>query len=245
MGDLKAIETLYKGYRFRSRLEARWAVFLDTLNLKWAYEEEGYALEDAGWYLPDFHVEIGAYMDYQAAYFMCGLRAYEQERHMMTKEKQEKWDSLNWVNIIEQETQKFTAMPSKYFIEIKAISATNGEREKARALSEKSNERVYIFAGLPGAHEFDSGTMGTMPEYAYINGKEYPGNWFIFAQCSLCEKAVLGFGNFFIYRFCSCRKGIARMDLLIENAQNKAKQARFEHGENGASDLIGDGDNPF
>jgi hypothetical protein len=26
----KAIETHYKGYRFRSRLEARWAVFFDT-----------------------------------------------------------------------------------------------------------------------------------------------------------------------------------------------------------------------
>ena len=29
MSDIKAIETYYKGYRFRSRLEARWAVFFD------------------------------------------------------------------------------------------------------------------------------------------------------------------------------------------------------------------------
>lgn len=30
---MKAIETRYKGYRFRSRLEARWAVFFDALGL--------------------------------------------------------------------------------------------------------------------------------------------------------------------------------------------------------------------
>lgn len=51
---IKAIETQYKGYRFRSRLEARWAVFFDALNIKWEYEKEGYELGEAGWYLPDF-----------------------------------------------------------------------------------------------------------------------------------------------------------------------------------------------
>ncbi len=51
---IKAIETEYKGYRFRSRLEARWAVFFDALGIAWEYEKEGYDLGEAGWYLPDF-----------------------------------------------------------------------------------------------------------------------------------------------------------------------------------------------
>lgn len=51
---IKAIETRYKGYRFRSRLEARWAVFFDALGVKWEYEKEGYDLGEAGYYLPDF-----------------------------------------------------------------------------------------------------------------------------------------------------------------------------------------------
>lgn len=51
---MKPIETKYNGYRFRSRLEARWAVFFDTVGLQWEYEQEGYDLEDLGWYLPDF-----------------------------------------------------------------------------------------------------------------------------------------------------------------------------------------------
>lgn len=49
----KPIETYYKGYRFRSRLEARWAVFFDALGIEWEYEKEGYDL-DGVWYLPDF-----------------------------------------------------------------------------------------------------------------------------------------------------------------------------------------------
>jgi hypothetical protein len=54
MADLKPIETKYAGCRFRSRLEARWAVFFDHLGVKWEYEKEGYDLGEAGWYLPDF-----------------------------------------------------------------------------------------------------------------------------------------------------------------------------------------------
>ena len=50
---IKAIETYYNGYRFRSRLEARWAVFFDKLGIKYEYEKEGFDL-DGVWYLPDF-----------------------------------------------------------------------------------------------------------------------------------------------------------------------------------------------
>ena len=52
--NLKAIETVYGGCRFRSRLEARWAVFFDHLEIEWVYEKEGFDLEEHGWYLPDF-----------------------------------------------------------------------------------------------------------------------------------------------------------------------------------------------
>jgi hypothetical protein len=52
-GSIKPIETVYGGYRFRSRLEARWAVFLDVLHARWVYEPEGYQLR-TGPFLPDF-----------------------------------------------------------------------------------------------------------------------------------------------------------------------------------------------
>lgn len=52
---IPAIETHYGGCRFRSRLEARWAVFFDTLGIEWQYEPQGFELP-SGRYLPDFLV---------------------------------------------------------------------------------------------------------------------------------------------------------------------------------------------
>ncbi len=51
---MKPIETKYKWHRFRSRLEARWAVFFDHVGIKWEYEIEGFDLGDGVRYLPDF-----------------------------------------------------------------------------------------------------------------------------------------------------------------------------------------------
>lgn len=50
---MKAIETIYRGSRFRSRLEARWAVAFDCLGMSWDYEPQGYVVSGKP-YLPDF-----------------------------------------------------------------------------------------------------------------------------------------------------------------------------------------------
>lgn len=55
---VNAIETLYRGYRFRSRLEARWAVMFDALGIDWSYEPQGY-YTPFGMYLPDFFLDVG------------------------------------------------------------------------------------------------------------------------------------------------------------------------------------------
>jgi hypothetical protein len=60
--NLRAIETRYKGCRFRSRLEARWAVFFDGLGVDWRYEPQGFDLSGT-YYLPDF------WLPRQAAWF--------------------------------------------------------------------------------------------------------------------------------------------------------------------------------
>lgn len=51
---LRAIETSYNNYRFRSRLEARWAVFFDVLSIEYWYEYQGFQLRRGLKYLPDF-----------------------------------------------------------------------------------------------------------------------------------------------------------------------------------------------
>ena len=58
MSDVKSIDTFYNGYRFRSRLEARWAVFFDHAFIDYQYEPEGFLLSDGSCYLPDFYLPL-------------------------------------------------------------------------------------------------------------------------------------------------------------------------------------------
>jgi len=64
MAEIKAIPTRYNGYHFRSRLEARWAVFFDALGIKWEYEPEGYTIGKFINYLPDFYLkDFGVFIE--------------------------------------------------------------------------------------------------------------------------------------------------------------------------------------
>jgi hypothetical protein len=53
---MKPINTFYNGDYFRSRLEARWAVFFTKLNIKYIYEPEGFVSKKGETYLPDFYL---------------------------------------------------------------------------------------------------------------------------------------------------------------------------------------------
>lgn len=53
----KAMEVSYSGRIFRSRLEARWAIFLDLLQVNWDYEPSFYQVGEDLFYLPDFFVQ--------------------------------------------------------------------------------------------------------------------------------------------------------------------------------------------
>ena len=53
---MKAIETEYKEILFRSRLEARWAILFDALNIEWVYEPDCFILSNNQKYTPDFYI---------------------------------------------------------------------------------------------------------------------------------------------------------------------------------------------
>src|SRR3546814_12334260 len=52
---IKALPSLFKGITFRSRTEARWAVFFEAIGWNWTHEKEGFDLSGE-WYLPDFYL---------------------------------------------------------------------------------------------------------------------------------------------------------------------------------------------
>lgn len=61
---MQAIETHYNGYRFRSRLEAKWAVFFDEMMIKYEYESEGFVMFSGRNYLPDFYLpDFGIFVE--------------------------------------------------------------------------------------------------------------------------------------------------------------------------------------
>lgn len=65
--EVKSIETVYNGYRFRSRLEARVAVLFDALGIEYQYEPEGFEYK-GDYYLPDFYVPKSNFYPYRDYY---------------------------------------------------------------------------------------------------------------------------------------------------------------------------------
>ena len=86
---IRAIETTYNGRLYRSRLEARWAVMLDTLKVRFEYENEGYETPH-GRYLPDFWLP-DAYMRWHGS------------KGVLLEIKPEDWDEAKTVRWVDRE----------------------------------------------------------------------------------------------------------------------------------------------
>jgi hypothetical protein len=62
---IRAIPTVYRGIRFRSRLAARWAIFFDTAGIRWVSEPQPFSDGETA-YLPDFWLpDQGCYFEVQ------------------------------------------------------------------------------------------------------------------------------------------------------------------------------------
>lgn len=60
---IRAKQTLYRGILFRSMLEARWAVLMDLIGLRFEYEPKQFQV-NCGYYLPDFWLpDIGVWLE--------------------------------------------------------------------------------------------------------------------------------------------------------------------------------------
>lgn len=85
---IRALDTPYRGYVFRSRLEARWAVFLTALDIPFEYETQGYDLSGV-YYLPDFwlpdhniFLEVKPYKPTVTEEYKAFKLASEMEKHV-------------------------------------------------------------------------------------------------------------------------------------------------------------------
>jgi hypothetical protein len=196
---LKAIQTRYKGYNFRSRLEARWAVFFDAIGIEWEYEVEGYDLgEKYGWYLPDFVV-----------------------------------------------TSPFG---DKYYYEIKPKNAGAEVKSKIEFFQKHINCYARVLEGDPYDVLTNTPNLNICPRCGLI-GKPYAGSDYQSIGCEPCDlntdfgvsDAVLS--QIFLGVAVTPHKGTILIDditanhfwkYIIFNAE-RARSARFEHGECGAT----------
>lgn len=207
--QVKAIQTVYKGYKFRSRLEARWAVFFDTLGVDWEYEVEGFELGDGVYYLPDFKVT--------------------------TSDGAVVWYEIKPFN--ENHCDKFAK-----FKELLEGSASKINDAHAVMLCGDPVKRLV---------ETDDEDFGMCPRCGIINTFAY-GIYHSFEEthfgCMVCDYYTPGGRNDDLVPGLVCRsrshkgansvfsseyKGVYLPKIAA--AASKARSARFEHGESGAS----------
>jgi len=127
---IKAIQTEYNGYRFRSRLEARWAVFFDSIGLRYDYEPEGFELDGGLHHIePAFDIkEDGSVYPYaiinklKKTYYLPDFVTY-------------------WPN-------------GKYYVEIKPPSYTLDELAKCLHFAAATQQNIMLLCGYPGLPKF-------------------------------------------------------------------------------------------
>lgn len=205
--SIKPIETIYNGYYFRSRLEARWAVFFDTLGIQYEYEPEGFKLSDGTMYLPDFYLP--------AFNYYVEIKGFN--KHLRK--------DLDKVENFVSEIKKSVAILSKipysknaegmyWFPVIHYQSAYHNYTNKCYFLFMCDDEKAYIEDGF------------------YVGHNKY-WSWFttnVANADALAYKSIQAIsGEELNDKDCDIR--IAFDFSKINKALLKARQARFEHGE--------------
>lgn len=239
---MKAIETQYNGYRFRSRLEARWAVFFDALGVKYEYEPEGYETE-AGWYLPDFWLpEWGCFVEIKPSVPDVG----KFDKFISLAEgKQDPDKSKN-----RKQHYVLCGTPGRVSF---TVSFANNSLENSPIITVGSNS--YVAMSYSGLNRISNGSPDmTVCSFAMTDGGRTLDIWPIYIPIEKNHIYFDGFrlnlqakdirknngalasislmGNFLTQRIYVGRGIIYNHWRLIE-AYTAARSARFEHGEKG------------
>lgn len=210
--NIKQIETFYNGYRFRSRLEARWAVFFDAIHMQYRYEYSGYDLGGIA-YLPDFQFTYPSKL-------MQGSYAIQRTEFAEIK----------------------PTAPTRYEWNKAVLLCYGLERDVHIFSGEIGNATriwtlVFLDAYLP---EFLSGPRLNAPDTTHAM-PPYICCYSLWAQCRFCGRIQISRRWMHVHideveqvcDFCG-HEGIKILNTESEDlltAFAKARSARFEHGE--------------
>lgn len=215
------IETHYAGCRFRSRLEARWAVFFNHLSIDWMYEPEGYVLGNGNAYLPDFLI----YPNSHRAFWFEVKGTFPTRREVRNAESLAEGTGLKayvYYGRLEAPSPHLTNA------DLRAEPSVPAARWYDRPGWEVSNLHPWEFNAEPTAFictpEGDGQWVGDLGAYFH---------WW--TECPHCSEITLkGRG---VVGHCTLAKGYDHSfghntPRLLE-AYRAARSARFEHGEKG------------
>jgi hypothetical protein len=207
---IKAIETTYAGHRFRSRLEARWAVFFDHLGMRWQYEEQGYDLP-SGRYLPDFWLPNAA---------VRGNNAIWAE----VKGRLDRKEFIRLLRIAFELPRQDARAYSPQLLVLGDIGQPGLPWVHARldVLGDKHVALQYVYFHAP-----DDGPVITIPTQDPVPMR-YEG---------LEQLADVPDEQFEVFRgllLDTTLETRLTVDPVVDDAYRAARSARFEHGESGA-----------
>lgn len=197
---LQAIQTHYNGYRFRSRLEARWAVFFDTAGIEYQYEPQGFTLCNGKQYLPDFFLpRYDCWVEVKGA---IDRKAVETTLHAVLS-------GLSQVILLGDipYVDDASGVPTHngYYL----VDSDNGPRGICHvSMSLDKDDRWGFDFGAPPIHFiYETGDFDCCSEKCY-------------GRCDGMPIIDKYFTN-------------DTLSYSLKNAYQKARQARFEHGERG------------
>lgn len=209
---IQALQTAYRNHRFRSRLEARWAVFFDALGIPWQYEPQGYALPALTEHAACcFEVRVG-----KACYCLQDLGAYLPDFFLPTLYSDGAW------------------------FEVKGIEPTLLERAKLGRLGLLTDKWTLLAWGsMPAGDESD---LGDSRDRSGIDTVDDINFWPTMCQCGEFSIEYEGRveRSCSLGRRCPAYYAASQPAWMsgpghprIRQAYAAARSARFEHGESG------------
>jgi hypothetical protein len=190
--------TWYNNYYFRSKLEAKWAVFFDSMKIRWTYEPEAFVCEDKSQYTPDFFLSD--------AIFRNGT----------------KWISGDDFDGKDAVHEKLN--PGIY-IEIKPISYDTDEHYEKRIVSSGISPLILL-VGDPIEAIIDIHSYHN--ENKNIQLSPGWDNCMIFMYCLKCKTLKFDFDEGNYYDCPICGRSIPYTDPQISNAAEFARNFRFQ-----------------
>lgn len=199
---LKVIETEYNGIRFRSRTEARWAVFLDIMGIPYLYEPEAFRLGDMS-YLPDF--------------FLPDLDVYfEVKPSNPTDEETEKAHRLS--DFTQKKVFIMRGTPEIPSFDFNWYKTSYADIHHSSFVLEPNGETIF-------RRGWDTGYIWCECPKCKLAGIEFDGRTQrLPCQCLITDK----FPQFFSGRFFHGDKGYNFDSPKLVLAYNKARSYRFE-----------------